>query len=104
MNRPKKEDFDVVYVKGDAETSSIIKQYSKAQDSYIDHLEGLSRMPHRLTAENGAKALLSGEFKETRDVYDWDEDGYETYYEEDIPVTWGTIKDIYKKIVEYYKD
>lgn len=42
-------------------------------------------LPKSLTAENGAKALLIGEF-----------------YEGKTPVTWVTIKDIYKKVVEHY--
>ena len=41
MGRPKKEDFKVEYIKGVAEISSVTKQYSRAQDLYIDHLEQL---------------------------------------------------------------
>ena len=41
MDRPKKEDFKVEYIKGVAEISSVTKQYSRAQDLYIDHLEQL---------------------------------------------------------------
>lgn len=42
MKRPKKEDYKVKYSNGTADNSSIIKQYSKAQDLYIDHLEQLN--------------------------------------------------------------
>ena len=41
MKRPKVEDFKVEYIKGCAEISSVIKQYSKAQDLYINELEQL---------------------------------------------------------------
>lgn len=55
-------------------------------------------MPRSLTAENGAKALLIGEFNETYE--DTDEEGNE--YSIKIPVRWTTIKDIYKKIIDRY--
>lgn len=71
-------------------------------------------LPSRLTAENGAKALLMGEFYETREVdnlayCDCEECAYciaregepETIIEK-IPVSWDTIKAIYAKIVEHY--
>jgi len=41
MDRPKKEDFKVEYIKGVAEISSVTKQYSRAQDLYINYLEQL---------------------------------------------------------------
>jgi hypothetical protein len=41
MERPKIEDFKTEYKHGFAESSSIIKQYSKAQDLYINYLEQL---------------------------------------------------------------
>lgn len=55
-------------------------------------------MPRNLTAENGAKGLLSGEFVEYYEAYDEEEGEYTV----EIPVSWTTIKDIYKKIVAYY--
>lgn len=39
MKRPKIEDFSVIYVNGVAEVNSVLKQYSKAQDAYIDYME-----------------------------------------------------------------
>lgn len=39
MKRPKTEDFKVKYNRGDAELCSLTKQYSKAQDEYIDYLK-----------------------------------------------------------------
>ena len=57
-----------------------------------------SVMPRRLTAENGAKGLLIGEFHET--IICHDEDGEP--YEVKMPVEWDTIKQIYAKIVDHY--
>jgi hypothetical protein len=67
-------------------------------------------MPTKLTAENGAKAALMGEFFETLEVdcpYCGDHvggecelcDGRGTCIEK-VPVTWTTIKKIYAKAVE----
>lgn len=56
-------------------------------------------MPCSLTAENGAKGLLIGEFFYENEYED--EDG--EYHTQKIPLEWTTIKDIYKKIVEHYK-
>ncbi len=72
-------------------------------------------LPKKLTAENGAKGLLVGEFFETIEVQN---EGYcgcgkcdfckefpdetETITQQ-VPVSWSTIKDIYDKIVIYYE-
>jgi len=65
-------------------------------------------LPRTLTAENGAKGLLIGEFEETIELAcpcsgeDMDCrlcEGSGTYVQE-VPVQWTTIKDIYKLIVE----
>ena len=73
-------------------------------------------LPRELTAENGAKGLLIGEFKETIEVRNpeyicddcstQDEQckncehyGDPEYVIQDVPVSWTTIKDIYKIIV-----
>lgn len=53
-------------------------------------------LPRRLTAENGAKALLIGEFHEIME----DESSPGNPFI--VPVTWDTIKDIYAKIVDHY--
>jgi len=68
-----------------------------------------NQLPLELTAENGAKYLLLGEFNETV-TYDCsechgdgcDECDNEGSYAQEIPVTWPTIKDIYAKIVKHY--
>lgn len=68
-------------------------------------------MPRHLTAENGAKALLSGEFSveymaTCSGCYfdDPQEDcevcGGEVEYRESVQVDWGTIKNIYAKVVD----
>lgn len=52
----------------------------------VDHNK-MAQLPRKLTAENGAKALLIGEFFETGSY---------------LPVSWTTIKAIYAKIVEHF--
>ncbi|WP_208281121.1 zinc finger-like domain-containing protein [Massilia oculi] len=73
--------------------------------------EGFVLMPRRLTAENGAKALLMGEFKESIQVPCPECDGEgddecltcENMGEvsRDIPVSWDNIKAIYEMAVEH---
>jgi len=68
-------------------------------------------LPEELTAENGAKALLSGEFHEIIEVDNPDYCGCgecdpvsdmenEETLTQKIPVSWVTIKGIYKRIVQ----
>ena len=57
------------------------------------------QLPKELTAENGAKAYLVGEFGESIELYDPEEDDT---YEKNIPIRWETIKAIYKKIVKRF--
>lgn len=72
-------------------------------DSYV-------MVPMRLTAENGAKGALSGEFSETRFVNCpecFGDDECETCdgsgkIEITVPVTWSTIKEIWAKGVEHF--
>ena len=60
-------------------------------------------MPRALTAENGAKALLSGEFHELIEVpnpdYDHDDDEEPEFFTQAVPVSWTTIKAIYAMAV-----
>ena len=65
-------------------------------------------MPKELTAENGAKALLIGEFHVETEVpnpdYDPsldDEDEEPEFFTAQIAVPWDTIKKIYAKAVEH---
>ena len=55
-------------------------------------------LPLALTAENGAKSLLAGEFCETLEVEDADGNVLDL----EVPVTWTTIKAIYARIVAHY--
>lgn len=55
-------------------------------------------VPRELTAENGAKSALIGEFSETFDYMD--DEGDECQAE--IPVSWTTIKEIHKKMVALF--
>lgn len=70
-------------------------------------------MPRKLTAENGAKALLLGEFAEHEmiDCPECLENGPDEYCEMcvgnhqvmlTVPVSWTTIKAIYDKAVEHF--
>ena len=72
--------------------------------------EGYVMVPMRLTAENGAKGALSGEFSETKFVNCpecFGDDECETCdgsgrIEIKVPVSWTTIKEIWIKGVEYF--
>jgi hypothetical protein len=55
-------------------------------------------LPRKLTAENGAKAALIGEFSETVEIMD--EDGEE--HPMDVPVSWDTIKRIWVAAVAHF--
>lgn len=71
---------------------------------------GYVMVPMRLTAENGAKGALSGEFSETKFVSCsecFGDDECETCdgsgrIEITVPVTWTTIKEIWAKGVEHF--
>lgn len=68
-------------------------------------------MPRTLTAENGAKGLMSGEFYETTTYEchscldmispDCHRCGGSGIIKKRIPVSWTTIKEIYTKAVEH---
>lgn len=72
--------------------------------------DGYVMVPMRLTAENGAKGALSGEFSETKFVNCpecFGDDECETCdgsgrFEITVPVTWTTIKEIWAKGVEHF--
>lgn len=71
---------------------------------------GYVMVPMRLTAENGAKGALSGEFSETKFINCpecFGDDECETCdgsgrIEITVPVTWTTIKEIWVKGVEHF--
>ncbi|WP_227626508.1 DUF3850 domain-containing protein [Klebsiella oxytoca] len=72
--------------------------------------DGYVMVPMKLTAENGAKGVLSGEFSETKFVNCpecFGDDECETCdgsgrIEITVPVTWTTIKEIWAKGVEHF--
>ena len=81
MKRPKVEDFKVKYTKGIAEINSVIKQYSKAQDLYINYLEQ-SLLNSRYTPEGAAKGI---DFERTIDLLDAEIDSLkDAYHKEPI--------------------
>ncbi|EIW5801062.1 hypothetical protein M5778_003691 [Salmonella enterica] len=73
--------------------------------------DGYVLVPNRLTAENGAKGVLSGEFSETKFINCpecFGDDECETCdgsgrIEITVPVTWTTIKAIWAKGVEHFE-
>ncbi|HCU0655031.1 TPA: hypothetical protein OUF52_002045 [Klebsiella quasipneumoniae] len=85
------------------------KFYRHAQPAPVV-LDGYVMVPMRLTAENGAKGALSGEFSETKFVNCTEcfgDDECETCdgsgkIEITVPVTWTTIKEIWAKGVEHF--
>ncbi|MHB7567747.1 hypothetical protein ACYCNP_14585 [Citrobacter braakii] len=72
--------------------------------------DGYVLVPKKLTAENGAKGVLSGEFSETKFINCpecFGDDDCETCdssgrIEITVPVTWTTIKAIWTKGVEHF--
>lgn len=74
--------------------------------------DGYVLVPKKLTAENGAKRVLSGEFSETKFINCpecFGDDDCETCdgsgrIEITVPVTWTTIKTIWAKGVEYFAE
>jgi hypothetical protein len=72
--------------------------------------DGWVMVPMRLTAENGAKSTLSGEFSETKFINCpecFGDDDCETCdgsgrIEIKVPVSWTTIKEIWAKGIEHF--
>lgn len=64
-------------------------------------------MPERLTAEEGFKAALSGEYYEEVEIpnplYEEGESEPE-FYTQRVPISWTTIKDIYRDAVEFERN
>lgn len=86
------------------------------QDGQVAVPEGFALMPRRLTAENGAKSLLIGEFSESTRVtcHECDGSGEDSEYdsgcvecggegtiEQKVAVEWDTIKRIYDMAVQH---
>lgn len=64
-------------------------------------------LPVRLTAENGGKGILLGEFFETVQYHNPDPDEFfpsDDTITQKVPVRWTTIKDIYTKIVNHFAE
>ncbi|EQC4399268.1 hypothetical protein ACY46J_004301, partial [Escherichia albertii] len=72
--------------------------------------DGWVMVPKKLTAENGAKGVLSGEFSESTFIScpecfgddDCDTCDGSGRIEIKVPVTWSTIKSIWDKGIEYF--
>ncbi|HHB9150480.1 hypothetical protein [Klebsiella pneumoniae] len=103
------EGFPVERFKTDYVISWMLANYPPAQPAPVVP-DGYVMVPMRLTAENGAKGALSGEFSETKFVNCpecFGDDECETCdgsgrIEITVPVTWTTIKEIWAKGVEHF--
>ncbi|MCX8977562.1 hypothetical protein NLN92_05975 [Citrobacter portucalensis] len=92
-----------------ADARRVIKLYRHAQPTPVTP-DDLVMVPKKLTAENGAKSVLSGEFSETKFINCpecFGDDDCETCdgsgrIEITVPVTWTTIKAIWAKGVEHF--
>lgn len=83
-------------------------------DKKNNTMEEMILLPKRLTAENDAKSLLIGEFKQVVEIPNPDycgcedchlcinEDGLEETISVNVIIEWDIIKDIYSKIVSNY--
>lgn len=99
----------VIDVNGDPHIKDGMPLYRHAQPAPVV-LDSYVMVPMRLTAENGAKGALSGEFSETKLVNCpecFGDDECETCdgsgrIEITVPVTWTTIKEIWAKGVEHF--
>lgn len=73
--------------------------------------DGWVLVPRSLTAENGAKAALSGEFHETIECacsecdedYDCEVCEGSGFMDREVPVSWSTIKEIHKAMVAHFR-
>lgn len=87
------------------------KQLAPYQQAW-EYRKTLIEMPRELTAENGAKEALSGEFFEEielevecdgEDCDEHDCDGDFHTFMQQVPVSWTTIKSIWKRAVEHFE-
>jgi hypothetical protein len=94
------EEHGVTLMESDAnEIQRIVLAQPTNHSSEEQPLEDRVLLPRELTAENGAKYLLNGEFFETHiDSFSLTDEDIESK----VPVQWSTIKEIYAKIVEHY--
>ncbi|MDS7912977.1 hypothetical protein PTQ55_16205 [Klebsiella pasteurii] len=91
-------------------TQALWRMYQAAPGNSPVIPDGYVMVPMRLTAENGAKGALSGEFSETKFINCpecFGDDECETCdgsgrIEITVPVTWTTIKEIWAKGVEHF--
>ena len=60
-------------------------------------------LPRKLTAENGAKYALIGEFFEQYEYVEEDEDGELVRKTGTVPVQWDTIKRIWDRAVAHFE-
>ncbi|OPW92721.1 hypothetical protein BZK40_11905 [Citrobacter portucalensis] len=98
-----------VFLAWSAMPRASLKSLLQAGNSPVTQ-DGYMLVPKKLTAENGAKRVLSGEFSETKFINCpecFGDDDCETCdgsgrIEITVPVTWTTIKAIWAKGVEHF--
>lgn len=103
-------DEDLIYEEGKIEGWNACRAAMLQAGNSPVTPDGLALVPKRLTAENGAKSALSGEFSETKFINCpecFGDDDCETCdgsgrIEITVPVTWTTIKAIWAKGVEHF--
>jgi len=100
--------------KAEAETAACATEKIVNTGVYTDMAQQKRvALPSSLTAENGAKALLIGEFFEEIEVWNPDACGCDEedcedcemepeFYTRKVPVTWDTIKRIYDTVVKHF--
>ncbi len=88
-------EFEEWYMQKEVSDHAILAaRNSKKQDASQEENALLAVvMPRELTAGNGSKDLLRGEFKEAFELNE------ELYH---VVISWDTIKNIYKKIVAHH--
>ncbi|ENC7115865.1 molecular chaperone DnaJ [Salmonella enterica] len=97
--------------KGNACRAAMLQSFGNSEQLNSPVIpDGYVMVPKRLTAENGAKGVLSGEFSETKFINCpecFGDDECETCdgsgrIEITVPVTWTTIKAVWAKGVELF--
>lgn len=91
-----------------------LPEYHKRLSDIMEEFAKSVNLPLELTAENGAKDLLKGEFIETIEIVNPDYcgcyeckkcshgTGIDEVIKKEVPISWDNIKMIYKKIVEHF--
>lgn len=97
MDAAKKSDKELQAMAVGGRVTTIIEEQINGNDTVL--------LPKNLTAENGAKGLLIGDFYEYVEVAadeDYREESGEETVRVQVPVSWSNIKLIYDKVVSHF--